>query len=257
MLKKTNGLAAIGNYGSEAQKVGIFISQKLKSTPIWQYACYEFRENPKYLEYSVLRMPQSTHRTGLLPSRQAPYPGPNYCSEGEVGMKENSIRLGPREQQIAELLLQGCDNAEIARQLKMARRTVKAHFNRLFLRFAITGGIKRVKLATILYRRQICSESSATETVYPANENSESSNSLPKDSRIEKSQTKLEPPNTSSKTTCESSMTNSVSGTESNWPSGTKRVDRKSRRTPEVLESWEHSILSLDQTAGRRNFFQR
>jgi DNA-binding NarL/FixJ family response regulator len=65
-------------------------------------------------------------------------------------MKESSIRLGPREQQIAELLLQGCDNSEIARQLKMARRTVKAHFNRLFLRFAITGGIKRVKLATIL-----------------------------------------------------------------------------------------------------------
>ena len=38
-------------------------------------------------------------------------------------MNESSIRLGPREQQIAELLLQGCDNAEIARQLKMARRT--------------------------------------------------------------------------------------------------------------------------------------
>jgi hypothetical protein len=83
MLKKTNGLAAIGNYGSEAQKVGIFISQKLKSTPIWQYACYEFRENPKYLEYSVLRMPQRTHRTGLLPSRQAPYPGPNYVTRGK------------------------------------------------------------------------------------------------------------------------------------------------------------------------------
>ena len=47
-------------------------------------------------------------------------------------MNESSIRLGPREQQIAELLLQGCDNSEIARQLKMARRTVKAHFNRLF-----------------------------------------------------------------------------------------------------------------------------
>ena len=73
-------------------------------------------------------------------------------------MKENSVRLGPREQQIAELLLQGCDNTEIARQLKMARRTVKAHFNRLFLRFSITGGIKRVKLATILYRRQLCSD---------------------------------------------------------------------------------------------------
>ena len=48
-------------------------------------------------------------------------------------------RLGPREQQMVELLLLGCDNAEIAAQLKMALRTVKAHFNRLFLRFGITG----------------------------------------------------------------------------------------------------------------------
>jgi DNA-binding NarL/FixJ family response regulator len=38
-------------------------------------------------------------------------------------MKEESVALGPREQQIADLLLQGCDNDEIARQLKMARRT--------------------------------------------------------------------------------------------------------------------------------------
>jgi DNA-binding NarL/FixJ family response regulator len=29
-------------------------------------------------------------------------------------MNEQSVRLGPREQQIVELLLQGCDNAEIA-----------------------------------------------------------------------------------------------------------------------------------------------
>jgi len=61
-------------------------------------------------------------------------------------MEEKPVRLGPREQQIAELLLQGCDNTEIAAQLKMARRTVKAHFNRLFQRFGIDGGIKRVKL---------------------------------------------------------------------------------------------------------------
>ena len=50
-------------------------------------------------------------------------------------MMEQTVRLGPREQQIVELLLQGCDNAEIATQLKMARRTVKAHFNRLFPSF--------------------------------------------------------------------------------------------------------------------------
>jgi DNA-binding NarL/FixJ family response regulator len=90
-------------------------------------------------------------------------------------MKEQPVRLGPREQQIVELLLQGCDNAEIASQLKMARRTVKAHFNRLFLRFGITDGIKRVKLATLLYRRQSCTQLSAMEIVPQVNGNSRSS----------------------------------------------------------------------------------
>ena len=95
-------------------------------------------------------------------------------------MKEQTIRLGPREQQIVELLLQGCDNAEIASQLKMARRTVKAHFNRLFLRFGITGGIKRVKLATLLYRRQSCLLMEDMATVPPVNVNRESSSLSPK-----------------------------------------------------------------------------
>ncbi len=93
---------------------------------------------------------------------------------------EQYVRLGPREQQIVELLLQGCDNAEIARQLNMARRTVKAHFNRLFLRFGITGGIKRVKLATLLYRRQICPQMNAMEIVSPASVNNASSSLSPK-----------------------------------------------------------------------------
>jgi len=95
-------------------------------------------------------------------------------------MKEQSVRLGPREQQIVELLLQGCDNAEIASQLKMARRTVKAHFNRLFLRFGINDGIKRVKLATLLYRRQTCIQVNAMEAVSQVNANRELSNLLPK-----------------------------------------------------------------------------
>lgn len=95
-------------------------------------------------------------------------------------MKEQTVRLGPREQQIVELLLQGCDNAEIASQLKMARRTVKAHFNRLFLRFGITDGIKRVKLATLLYRRQACLKLDAMGPVSPVNVNTESSSLLPK-----------------------------------------------------------------------------
>ena len=93
----------------------------------------------------------------------------------EVGMEPLSVRLGPREQQIVELLLQGCDNAEIARELKMARRTVKAHFNRLFLRFGIHDGIKRVKLATLLYRRQLCMQGNAMDHVSPMSVNGVSS----------------------------------------------------------------------------------
>lgn len=70
-------------------------------------------------------------------------------------MAENHLGLSPRERQIADLLLQGCENGEIAKLLKMKRRTVKAHMNRLFRRFEIKDGIKRVKLATLLYRRLI------------------------------------------------------------------------------------------------------
>jgi hypothetical protein len=164
-------------------------------------------------------------------------------------MNDKPIRLGPREQQIAELLLQGCDNAEIAKQLKMARRTVKAHFNRLFLRFGITGGIKRVKLATLLYRRQLCSQTNGTESATRVNENSELLNSSPKDSRTAKSLMPLEPQSTLLRTISESSMTSSDSGTESSWPSGTKHDATKSQSTPDLLESWEHSILDLEHQA--------
>jgi DNA-binding CsgD family transcriptional regulator len=116
-----------------------------------------------------------------------------FTPEEEADMEEKPVRLGPREQQIAELLLQGCDNTEIAAQLKMARRTVKAHFNRLFLRFGIDSGIKRVKLATTLYRRQLCLEESATENESQTNESSGLSSSLPKGSKIAKSRKPSEP----------------------------------------------------------------
>src|SRR6267378_5423443 len=89
-------------------------------------------------------------------------------------MEEKFEQVGPRERQIIDLLLQGCDNSEIARDLNIAERTVKAHFNRLFLRFGIKGGIKRVKLATLLYRRQLCLERQQT-AAGPANASTSSS----------------------------------------------------------------------------------
>jgi DNA-binding NarL/FixJ family response regulator len=73
-------------------------------------------------------------------------------------MEDKFNQLGPRERQIVDLLLQGCDNAEIGRDLNMAERTVKAYFNRMFVHFGIKGGIKRVKLATLIYRRQLWME---------------------------------------------------------------------------------------------------
>ena len=42
-------------------------------------------------------------------------------------MDEKIDQMAPRERQIVDLLLQGCDNSEIARDLNMAERTVKAY----------------------------------------------------------------------------------------------------------------------------------
>jgi DNA-binding NarL/FixJ family response regulator len=90
-------------------------------------------------------------------------------------MEEKFAEVGQRERQVIDLLLQGCGNSEIARDLHIAERTVKAHFNRLFLRFGIKGGIKRVKLATMFYRRQLWLEKQQT-TAGPANANISSFN---------------------------------------------------------------------------------
>jgi hypothetical protein len=166
-------------------------------------------------------------------------------------MKEALVRLAPREQQIADLLLQGCDNAEIAKQLKMARRTVKAHFNRLFLRFGITSGIKRVKLATLLYRRQICLEANSTENASPTNGSSELLNSWLKDSRTAKLRKPSEPQNTSSRIIFASSTTNSDFGIGSNSRSGMKPAGTRIQPLPDTPESWERRVLELERAAPR------
>jgi len=64
-------------------------------------------------------------------------------------------RLSSREQQIVDLLLCGCENQEIGKALGIAERTVKFHMNRLFARFGINDGIKRVKLAVLMYKKEL------------------------------------------------------------------------------------------------------
>jgi Bacterial regulatory proteins, luxR family len=123
-------------------------------------------------------------------------------------MIDGALHLGPREQQIVDLLLKGYENEDIAKELNIAIRTVKAHFNRLFIRFGIRSGIKRVKLATLLYRRQLWLEKSGMELASPVSGNIESSNSSPRDSRTETSPLPSVPQSTWSKTIYAPSTTN-------------------------------------------------
>jgi imidazole glycerol phosphate synthase subunit HisF len=63
------------------------------------------------------------------------------------------MNLPPQQQRICDLLLEGCSNQEISKKLRISVQTVKHHFHSLFLRFGITGGIKRIKLAVMLYEK--------------------------------------------------------------------------------------------------------
>ncbi len=57
------------------------------------------------------------------------------------------VKVTPRDQQVLNLLVQGCSNKEIGGQLHISPRTVKHHLRMLFLRAGIREGVKRVKLA--------------------------------------------------------------------------------------------------------------
>jgi DNA-binding NarL/FixJ family response regulator len=72
----------------------------------------------------------------------------------------NEIKITPRDQEVLNLLIQGCSNKEIASQLQISPRTVKQHLRTLFLRAGITEGRKRVRLATAVLAREertVCS----------------------------------------------------------------------------------------------------
>ena len=62
------------------------------------------------------------------------------------------IKITPRDEQVLQLLVQGCTNKEIASQL--SPRTVIQHLRTLFLRAGIRDGRKRVKLATAMFVKE-------------------------------------------------------------------------------------------------------
>jgi DNA-binding NarL/FixJ family response regulator len=64
------------------------------------------------------------------------------------------VKITPRDQQVLNLLVQGCSNKEIAGQLNISPRTVKQHLRTLFLRAGIREGRKRVKLAIAMFAKE-------------------------------------------------------------------------------------------------------
>ena len=64
------------------------------------------------------------------------------------------IKITRRDQEVLELLVQGCSNKEIAAELGISPRTVKQHLRTLFLRAGIKNGRKRVILATALFEKE-------------------------------------------------------------------------------------------------------
>ena len=63
----------------------------------------------------------------------------------------DQVKVTPRDQQVLNLLVQGCSNKEIGGELNIALRTVKQHLRVLFLRAGILDGRKRVKLARYVH----------------------------------------------------------------------------------------------------------
>jgi DNA-binding NarL/FixJ family response regulator len=66
----------------------------------------------------------------------------------------DQVKVTPRDQQVLNLLVQGCSNKEIAGQLNISPRTVKQHLRTLFLRAGIREGRKRVKWPSLSSRRR-------------------------------------------------------------------------------------------------------
>ena len=80
-------------------------------------------------------------------------PDENPCSTIKAGMGKQivtnlgQVKVSPRDQQVLNLLVQGCSNKEIGDQLNISPSTVKQHLRMLFVRAGIFDGRKRVKLA--------------------------------------------------------------------------------------------------------------
>ena len=63
-------------------------------------------------------------------------------------------KVTPRDQQVLNLLVQGCRNKEIARQLNLSPRIVRQHLRTLSLRAGIRERRERMKLGIAMFTKK-------------------------------------------------------------------------------------------------------
>jgi DNA-binding NarL/FixJ family response regulator len=73
----------------------------------------------------------------------------------------DQVQLTSRDQQVLNLLAQGCSNREIGGELSISLQSVKKHLRMLFCRAGILDGRKRVKLAL-----HVCKEETAVVAAF-------------------------------------------------------------------------------------------
>ena len=74
------------------------------------------------------------------------------CAENEIRASCVKVYLTKNEVRIINLLLSAYSIEDMAKELKLAKRTVKAYLNRIYLRFGISGKwVKNVRLIYLLH----------------------------------------------------------------------------------------------------------
>jgi len=133
--------------------------------PIWNSLAYHDRpesylktsgcgskyHSPKYLGRGAKACEKLAKAVLIVKVRVS---SPADKEEKAIMIDLDQVKVTPRDQQVLNLLVQGCSNKEIAGQLNISPRTVKQHLRTLFLRAGIREGRKRVKLAIAMFAKE-------------------------------------------------------------------------------------------------------
>lgn len=103
----------------------------------------------------LLPIPIKWSGTLALPKYHAIIKADHEPGRGGSGVRKKVPPLEMQLGRVEQALLKGMSNSEIAGELGVKVRTVKAYLARMFRMYDVKGGIPRVKLAVLLYREQL------------------------------------------------------------------------------------------------------